>query len=126
MPMPLWWGQVNKKLFNPRALKSGKWKILTHTGRTSGQVYRTPLDAMEVDGTYLFILVYGSSADWVRNVLASGEATLEVGGEVIELIAPRLVGPDVARPLLEGALPPDWLKIDEFLQMDISAVGAAD
>ncbi|HUG32760.1 MAG TPA: nitroreductase family deazaflavin-dependent oxidoreductase [Acidimicrobiia bacterium] len=124
MPMPLWWGHVNKKVFNPRALKSGKWKILTHTGRISGRVYRTPLDATEVDGSYLFILVYGSRADWVRNVLASGNATLEEGREVIELTAPRLVSADVARPLLEGALPPDWLKIDEFLQMDISPPGS--
>lgn len=125
MAMPLWWGHVNKKLFNPRALKSGKWQILVHTGRISGRVYRTPLDAKEVDGTYLFILVYGSRADWVRNVLASGKAALEVGGEVIDLTAPRLVSPDIARPLLEGALPPGWLKVDEFLQMDISASGAA-
>ena len=124
MPMPLWWGHVNKKLFNQRALKSGKWKTLTHTGRISGQVYRTPLDATEVDGTYLFMLVYGSRADWVRNVLASGKASLEVGREVIELTTPRLVPADIARPLLEGALPPDWLKIDEFLQMDISPVGS--
>lgn len=124
MPMPLWWGHVNKNVFNPRALKSGKWKILTHVGRISGRVYRTPLDATQVDGTYLFILVYGSRADWVRNVLASGNATLEEGREVIELTAPRLVSADVARPLLEGALPPDWLKIDEFLQMDISPAGS--
>jgi len=26
------------------------------------------------DGGYLFILVYGSKSDWVRNVLAAGHA----------------------------------------------------
>ncbi|MCD2106479.1 hypothetical protein O4214_16775 [Rhodococcus erythropolis] len=56
MPMPRWWGHVNKRVFNPRAISSGKRPVLTHVGRTSGTTYRTPLDAYPVDGGYVFIL----------------------------------------------------------------------
>lgn len=121
MPMPLWWGQINKKLVNPRALDKGKWAILTHVGRSSGKVYRTPLDACEVDGTLVFILVYGSRSDWVQNILASGEATLQKDGELFELNSPRLISSDVTWPLLDGRvkLPPSFLKIEESLQMDV-------
>jgi deazaflavin-dependent oxidoreductase (nitroreductase family) len=126
MPMPLWWGRVNKRIFNPRALESGRWKVLTHVGRRSGRRYRTPLDAVEVDGTLVFILVYGSRADWVQNTMASGSATLETGDETIELVAPRLIPEETARPMLRASatLPPRLLGA-EYLQMDISSRTAA-
>lgn len=120
MPMPKWWGHVNKRVFNPRALAAGKWPVLTHTGRTSGATYRTPLDAYPVAGGYLFVLVYGSRADWVRNVLAAGGAALRIDGRDIELAAPRLIGPDEALRLLPAAAhPPKLFRITEFLRMDV-------
>lgn len=122
MPMPRWWGQVNKRVFNPRALASGKWPVLTHTGRVSGATHRTPLDAHPVDGGYLFVLVYGSGSDWVRNVLSAGGARLRVDGVDRELTAPRLVGPDEAFRALPAdvARPPKMLRITEFLRMDLT------
>ncbi|MGN9780989.1 nitroreductase family deazaflavin-dependent oxidoreductase [Nonomuraea sp. ZG12] len=122
MPMPRWWGQVNKRVFNPRAIAGGKWPVLTHVGRASGAIYRTPLDAYPVDGGYLFVLVYGSGSDWVRNVLAAGGARLRVYGREVELAVPRLVGEDEAFQALpdEAARPPRLLRITEFLRMDLA------
>lgn len=120
MPMPRWWTHINKRVFNPAELRRGKRPVLTHVGRTSGQTYRTPLDAHPVDGGYVFILVYGSRSDWVRNSLADGHARLTIDGEDIELTAPRLIdeheawqaiGDDVKRP-------PGLLRITEYLRMD--------
>jgi deazaflavin-dependent oxidoreductase (nitroreductase family) len=121
MPMPRWWGQINKRIFNPRALVNGKWDVINHQGRTSGREYRTPLAATEIDGTFVFIVVYGSRSDWVQNILASGTATLETGHEVVELTRPRLIEGEVARPMLDGqvTLPPGFLKVDQYLQMDV-------
>lgn len=121
MPMPRWWGEINKRVFNPRALVNGKWQVLTHVGRSSGTTYRTPLEAHEIDETFVFVLVYGSGADWVQNTLVSGTAVLEAGDEVIGLSSPRIVSNVVAGPMLEGKtkLPPRFLKIDEFLIMDV-------
>jgi deazaflavin-dependent oxidoreductase (nitroreductase family) len=121
MPMPRWWGHINKRLFNPRAVAGGRWPVLTHVGRISGATYRTPLDAHPVDGGYLFVLVYGSESDWVRNVLAAGRARLRVEGREVDLAAPRLVGEEEAFQAVsdEVARPPRLLRITEFLRMDL-------
>jgi deazaflavin-dependent oxidoreductase (nitroreductase family) len=123
MPMPRWWGHVNKRVFNPRAIAGGKWPVLTHVGRASGATYRTPLDAYPVDGGYLFVLVYGSGSDWVRNVLAAGGARLRVDGREVGLAAPRLVGEEEAFQALPDDVtrPPRLLRITEFLRMDLVA-----
>lgn len=123
MPMPLWWGHLNKRLFNPRAVAGGKWPVLTHVGRGSGTTYRTPLDAHPVDGGYLFVLVYGSRSDWVRNVLAAGTARLRVDGTDVALTTPRLVDEAEAFRSLPADFrrPPRLLRITEFLRMDVTS-----
>jgi hypothetical protein len=107
--MPRWWTQINKRVFNPAELRRGVRPVLTHVGRSSGRVYRTPLDAHPVEGGYVF-------------VLAAGGARLTVDGRDIELASPRLVteheawaaiGDDVKRP-------PSVLRINEFLRMDLA------
>lgn len=122
MPMPRWWGQINKRVFNPLELRRGVRPVLTHEGRSTGKTYRTPLDAHPVDGGYLFILVYGSGSDWVRNVMAAGRARLAVGGQEVELTAPRLVGEEEAWQALPRTVqrPPRFLRITEYLRMDLA------
>jgi hypothetical protein len=64
-------------------------------------------------------LVYSSRADWVRNVLAAGSATLELDGDVVDLVEPELVDVERAHALRpEGTSgPPGILRISEFLRM---------
>jgi len=121
MPMPRWWGHINKRVFNPRAVASGKWPVLTHVGRISGTTYRTPIEAHAIVGGYLFVLVYGSGSDWVRNVLTAGHALLRIEGRQVALTAPRLVGEDEAFSVLADDVtrPPKLLRITEFLRMDL-------
>ena len=119
MPMPLWWGQINKRVFNPRALHGDRWQVIHHVGRSSGRPYRTPLDAMEVDDGYIVTLVYGSRSDWVQNVLTAGRAKLEVDGETIDVVEPELIDADAAFAQLPAGTkrPPKLLRIDEFLKL---------
>ena len=121
MPMPRWWAHMNKRVFNPRALAGGNWTVLNHVGSSSGRSYRTPLGGWEVEGTRMFPVVYGPKTDWLRNVMKSGVATLEVDGAVERLERPRVLTDAVARPLLSGVsgLPPRFLNVDAYLQMDI-------
>jgi deazaflavin-dependent oxidoreductase (nitroreductase family) len=123
MPMPRWWGHINKRVFNPMELRRGVRPVLAHVGRTSGETYRTPLDAHRVEGGYVFILVYGSRSDWVRNVLASGSARLTVDGADLELVAPRLVSEGEAWRAVgdDAKRPPAFLNITEYLRMDLAA-----
>jgi deazaflavin-dependent oxidoreductase (nitroreductase family) len=122
MPMPRWWGQVNKRVFNPRELRRGVRPALTHVGRSSGKTYRTPLDANPVEGGYVFILVYGSESDWVRNVLEAGQARLLISGEDIRLTKPRLIDEAEAWQALGDTVkrPPRLLRIAEYLRMDLA------
>ncbi len=123
MPIPRWVAQVNKRVLNKREIERGVRPVLTHVGRTSGRSYQTPLDAHPVEGGYLMAAVYGSSSDWVRNVMAAGSARLTVAGEVYELVSPRLVTRRVAAQLLEdsSALPSGIWQVKEFLHVDVAA-----
>ncbi len=120
MPLPKWLATVNKHVFNPREIRRGRRPVLTHVGRRSGAVYRTPLDAHAVDGGFVFFAMYGADSDWVRNVLAAGAATLRIGGEEIELASPRLLTRSEALPLLPPGtkLPPGFLHVSHYVRMD--------
>ena len=122
MPMPRWWTHINKRVFNPVELRRGGRPVLTHVGRSSGATYRTPLDAHPVDGGYVFILVYGSRSDWVRNILAAGHARLTLDGQDIELTAPRLISEREAWSAIDEGVkrPPGFLRIHEYLRMDLA------
>ena len=121
MRMPLWWGKVNKRVFNPIVLRRGKSPTLTHVGRKSGKEFITPLDAYEVDDGYVFMMVYGTRSDWVRNILASGNATLRKDGETFDLANPRVIDNAAAAGLLRDELKiPGYVEIDEFLHMDLA------
>ncbi len=121
MPMPRWWAHLNKRVFNPIELRRGVRPVLTHVGRSSGATHRTPLEALPVAGGYVFLLVYGSGSDWVRNVLASGHARLTIAGDDIELTAPRLISEEEAWRALgdDAKRPPRFLHITEHLRMDL-------
>jgi deazaflavin-dependent oxidoreductase (nitroreductase family) len=121
VPMPRWWTRINKRVFNPMELRRGVRPVLTHVGRSSGTTYRTPLDAHPVEGGYVFVLVYGSRSDWVRNTLAAGHARLTVDGQDVELTAPRVIAEEEAWQAIGDGVkrPPRALKISEFLRMDL-------
>ena len=65
--------------------------------------------------------MYGSDSDWVQNVLAAGSATLEVDGNAVELVSPRLVAEEDAWQLMatDTKAPPGFLRVSEYLQVDI-------
>lgn len=100
MSLPRWLAHVNKRVFNPFAIKRGARPVLIHVGRSTGRTYLTPLEAYPVDDGYLFLPMYGPRTDWVKNVLAAGGARLRIDGGEVELVSPRMVRKDVAWQLL--------------------------
>jgi len=69
-----------------KRLKSGKGGpkvvlLLTTTGRKSGLPRLTPLQFEQVDGAYVLGSARGLQADWVQNILACPQVTVEVGGQ---------------------------------------------
>ena len=46
--------------------------ILTHVGRKSGKIYRTPVNVFQASNGFIIALTYSSQSEWVKNVLAAG------------------------------------------------------
>jgi deazaflavin-dependent oxidoreductase (nitroreductase family) len=82
---------VTNRITSRFAARLPGFGILTHVGRKSGQVYRTPVNVFRVPEGFLIALTYGRDSQWVRNVLTGGGAELETCGERYRLSAPRIV-----------------------------------
>ncbi|RDH77350.1 nitroreductase family deazaflavin-dependent oxidoreductase [Mycolicibacterium moriokaense] len=77
--------RMNRAVTNPRVMRTAgaagtQTSVIRHTGRTSGRTYETPVDVIDTGDGFLIALPYGTDADWVRNVLASGSAAIVSGG----------------------------------------------
>ena len=65
--------------------------IVSHVGRESGRLYRTPVNVFRVPDGFVIALTYGRDSEWVRNVLAAGGCYLETRRVLYELSAPNVV-----------------------------------
>ena len=87
---------LSRRFMNPRQLRvagrpGADASIVRHRGRTSGRAYETPVGVVRDGAAFLIALPYGSRAQWARNVLAAGGATLITEGETVEVDRPELV-----------------------------------
>jgi deazaflavin-dependent oxidoreductase (nitroreductase family) len=65
--------------------------VIHHIGRTSGRRYSTPVGAVPIDDGFVIALPYGRAADWLKNVLASGSATIVHDGNTVAVDRPEVV-----------------------------------
>lgn len=125
MPMSRSMARFNHYVTNPVFRRFAGWvpgfAIVTHVGRRTGKSYRTPVNVFKRQRGYVFALTYGSSALWVRNVLAAGECEMETQGRHVHLASPRLH----VDPSLRGM--PAFVRfvlrrndVSEFLEMTLS------
>ena len=116
---------------NPRVLRRAGTpgagaSVIRHTGRVSGRTYETPVVPHAADGDYLIALPYGPGADWVRNVLAHGSATLVHEGRTVVVHTPTVVSTTQVASLL----PPSEQRtlrlfgVDECLRVTPEVAGA--
>ncbi len=98
MPLPESLGPFNRDYANralaPLARRIRPFATIAHRGRITGKPYETVVWAFERDGTVAVALTYGRDVDWVKNLLAAGKGSMELGGDRLELTNPRLVGDD--------------------------------
>jgi deazaflavin-dependent oxidoreductase (nitroreductase family) len=85
-------------LLLPVATRLPAFGVLTHVGRKTGRVYRTPINLFRRGDAYLFFLTYGSDVQWVKNVIAAGSCSVETGGRVVDLVEPELITDPELRP----------------------------
>ncbi|MBV9480085.1 MAG: nitroreductase family deazaflavin-dependent oxidoreductase [Acidobacteria bacterium] len=65
--------------------------VLTHVGRKSGKVYRTPINVFRVPNGFIIALTYSSQSEWVKNVLTAGGCELKTVGKNYRLSSPKVV-----------------------------------
>jgi hypothetical protein len=88
--------RFNRGVTNPRVLRTAgtpgaSASIIHHVGRTTGRSHATPVGPFAVGDGFVIGLPYGPGTDWVRNVLASGSATLVHEGATISIDQPEVV-----------------------------------
>jgi deazaflavin-dependent oxidoreductase (nitroreductase family) len=82
---------VTNRITSRFAARFPGFGILTHVGRKSGRVYRTPVNVFQAPEGFLIALTYGRESEWVKNVLAAGGCQLETRGVGYRLYAPAIV-----------------------------------
>lgn len=88
--------RFNRAVVNPRMLRTagtpGAYAaVVVHVGRRSGRLHRTPVVAEPAGDGFVIALPYGTSSDWVRNVLASGSAEITREGATYAVEGPELL-----------------------------------
>jgi len=97
--------RFNRALGNPYQMKTagtpGAYaSVIRHVGRTTGRSYATPVVPFPTEDGFVIVLPYGPDTDWVRNVVASGSATIVHDGNAFRVDRPELVPASAATPYL--------------------------
>src|SRR5215208_1337772 len=96
---------LNKRIGNPAMMRLAGRRyffagVIRHKGRRSGREYATPIWAVPTTDGIVISLPFGESADWLKNVLAAGRATIETRGETWAVAEPEVIDRENAWPLL--------------------------
>jgi len=94
MKVPPWLENFQIKYINPFAVTVARFTpgitVIRHRGRTSGKSYETAISAYRKGSTVAIILAHGKT-NWVKNILATGDAELTLRGRDVHLVNPRIV-----------------------------------
>jgi deazaflavin-dependent oxidoreductase (nitroreductase family) len=128
MPLPKRLARFNRLVTNrvvgPVARRLPGFAIVSHVGRRSGRVYRTPVNLFRAEARYVIALTYGSDSQWVLNVLAAGAVDIETRGQRL-----HLVGPEVVTDAQRSLVPPPvrqvlrLVNVSEFMLLRRAGAG---
>jgi len=94
MLFPTWIDRLQMKYMNPVMRRAARFLptfvVVNHRGRKSGKPYRTVVNAYRKGNVVAILLGHGKT-DWVKNVLAAGEADLRFIRSEVHLTNPRIV-----------------------------------
>ena len=93
--------------------------LVRHRGRHSGQRYANPVIAFQTGDGFVISLPYGSGANWCRNILVSGAASIRWQGVEHPVVRAEVLGPAEALPLFPAALRPvlRLVRLRQFLRV---------
>ncbi len=94
MVFPPWLERLQIKYFNPMIRPLARhlpgFAVVKHRGRTSGTAYETIVSAYR-KGDVLAILLAHGKTNWVKNVLAAGEADVHLFRKDVHIVNPRVL-----------------------------------
>lgn len=95
--------RFNRRFTNPRQMKTagrpGAYAgVIRHAGRTTGTPYETPVGMVDTAGGVVIALPYGTSPDWLKNVVAAGTAEIVYEGATLGVEDPELIPSTEATP----------------------------
>jgi deazaflavin-dependent oxidoreductase (nitroreductase family) len=94
MKFPVWLEKFQIKYINPVAVPLARVMpgitVISHRGRKSGRHLETAVSAYRKGGTVAIMLAHGKT-NWVKNILAAGEADIRLGRREVHLVNPRII-----------------------------------
>lgn len=94
MKFPVWLENFQIKYINPVAVPIARFvpgiTVIRHRGRKSGRQFETAVSAYRKGDTVAIMLAHGKT-NWVKNILAAGEADIRLGRRDLHLVNPRIV-----------------------------------
>lgn len=91
---PQWLDRLQIKYVNPVIKPLARFlpgtSVIRHRGRKSGKAYETVVTTYR-KGNVLAIALGHGKADWVKNVLAAGEADVQLLRREVHLVNPRIL-----------------------------------
>jgi deazaflavin-dependent oxidoreductase (nitroreductase family) len=94
MLFPAWVDRLQVRYMNPAVRRVARFlptfAVVKHRGRKSGKSYETVVNVYRKRSVLTILLGHGN-ADWVKNVLAAGEADVRLYGRDLRITNPRIV-----------------------------------
>ena len=84
-------GVINPRQMRTAGTPGATASVIEHRGRVSGKAYRTPVEAVATEDGFAIATVYGPRTDWLKNVLASGSATIVNEGREHHVGRPEII-----------------------------------
>jgi len=103
MRFPVWFENFQIKYINPVAVPLARFMpgitVISHRGRKSGRRLETAVSAYRKGNSVAIMLAHGKT-NWVKNILAAGEADIRIGRRDLHLVNPRIVAAGTDDPSL--------------------------
>ena len=94
MKFPVWFENFQIKYINPIAVPLARFTpgvtVIKHRGRKSGRDFTTAVSAYRKGTTVAIMLAHGKT-NWVKNILAAGQADIRLRGRDVHLVNPRII-----------------------------------
>jgi deazaflavin-dependent oxidoreductase (nitroreductase family) len=112
---------VTNRITSRFAARLPGFGILTHVGRKSEKIYRTPVNVFRTPDRFVIALTYGRDSEWVKNVIAAGGCEFETRSVQYQLCSPTIVhDPTRRRFPVPVRIMLRLIGADDFMQLSTS------